>query len=397
MDLDGIVNQVDKERLYKHIAELEGIKHHEVNPKNLKDAADYIKKELEEYGLIVSEQKFSFESIAHEFRNIEGVIGEGEKPEILITSHYDTVPNSPGANDNASAVAAMLEAARILADQKIKGKNIRFVSFTLEELHPVRNSNMRQKRRELNLVDNNDRYVSSHTQQMVRLFYKKFYKLSLTNSYEKASRIAFEEIKSQLDENEIKYAKYLIEVFSDLKSTTDWIGKTGLVGSSKWIKQAIKDKKEILGVLNLECIGYSSKGKHSQKLPSNLFKIFPKYKTNMIKEIGDFIAIVGDKNAKSLAKNFCKHCKNKSIELPYVNLALPFSFQFIADKARDLLRSDHAPFMQYGIPAVMITDTANFRYPYYHTEADTIDKLDFNFMRKVCQVTIACALDFMQI
>ena len=41
----------------------------------------------------------------------------------------------------------------------------------------------------------------------------------------------------------------------------------------------------------------------------------------------------------------------------------------------------------------MITDTANFRYPYYHTEADTIDKLDFEFMKKITQATIATVLD----
>ncbi len=55
----------------------------------------------------------------------------------------------------------------------------------------------------------------------------------------------------------------------------------------------------------------------------------------------------------------------------------------------DTLRSDHAPFWRENIPALMITDTANFRYPYYHTKADTIDKLDFDFIKKITQVTIA--------
>jgi len=63
-------------------------------------------------------------------------------------------------------------------------------------------------------------------------------------------------------------------------------------------------------------------------------------------------------------------------------------------RARDLLRSDHAPFWREGIPGLMVTDTANFRYPFYHTQADTIDKLDFNFMTKACKATIATAIDY---
>jgi len=68
---------------------------------------------------------------------------------------------------------------------------------------------------------------------------------------------------------------------------------------------------------------------------------------------------------------------------------IPFGFEKIAKWLMDLLRSDHGPFWRENIPALMITDTANFRYPYYHTEADTIDKLDFDFIKKVTQATIA--------
>ena len=57
------------------------------------------------------------------------------------------------------------------------------------------------------------------------------------------------------------------------------------------------------------------------------------------------------------------------------------------------LRSDHAPFWKAGYPAIMITNTADFRTPYYHTPGDTIDKLDFDFIRKVCQATVMTVLD----
>ncbi|MHA2134210.1 MAG: M28 family peptidase [Candidatus Thorarchaeota archaeon] len=64
---------------------------------------------------------------------------------------------------------------------------------------------------------------------------------------------------------------------------------------------------------------------------------------------------------------------------------------------RDILRPDHAPFWREGIPALMLTDTANFRYPFYHTRADTIDKLDFDFLSQVCMATVATSLTAIRI
>lgn len=394
MNLEKILEEVSIERMYDHILNIEGIKHHEVDPKKLNETAEYIKSKLKDYGLTVSEQTFTLEGLDFTFRNIEGVIGKGKKPEILLVSHYDTVDNAPGANDNGSAIATILEAARVLAKHYKGTNNFRFVSFTSEEYHPVRYSESRKKARELGLIDDKNRTLKYHTQKMNRNFTKLFIKLATSgNSYGEATKQAYEKIKDELTKVEKEYFMYLVTTSKEIKSSTDWIGKTGLVGSSKWVEQAIKDKREIIGVLNLETIGYTSKQNHSQKFPSKLFKLMPKYKTNMRKEIGDFIAVIGDKQSRWLAKRFCKNCKHKLIELPYVNLGLPFSFETIANNIRDILRSDHAPFWKHGIPALMITDTANFRYPYYHTEADTIDKLDFEFIRKVCQAAIACTID----
>ncbi|MBN1329858.1 MAG: M28 family peptidase [Candidatus Heimdallarchaeota archaeon] len=392
MSSKTILEEVTLEQLYRHILALEGIKHHEEDPKKLNDAAEYIKKEMDSYGLEVKEQLFSLEGIDQKFRNIEAVLGEGVKPEILITSHYDTVENSPGANDNASAIAAMLEVARVLAKEKMDAFNIRFVSFTLEELHPARYTNLFNKRFELGLLDEKNRYKSYHTQQMVREFQKTFTRLIIKRkSFGEACKIAYDNIRTNLNEKERLYVEYLIESLQDIQTPTDWIGKTALVGSTKWVERAVEEGREVKGVINLETIGYTSKQTHSQKLPSKLFKLLPKYKVNMRKEVGDFIAIIGEKNSKKLAYRFFQQCKE--IDLPAVNICLPMSFETIARRARDLLRSDHSPFWQRGIPALMITDTANFRYPYYHTEADTIDKLNFDFIRKVCQATLACVLE----
>ena len=118
-----IIQQVDVERLYKHILRLEGVRHPVKTPKKFNRDADYIKSEFVKYGLQTSEQKFLLENYDFEFRNIEGTIGDIEKPTILITSHYDTMGITPGADDNASGIAVMLEAARVIAESN-KNYNI---------------------------------------------------------------------------------------------------------------------------------------------------------------------------------------------------------------------------------------------------------------------------------
>ena len=55
----------------------------------------------------------------------------------------------------------------------------------------------------------------------------------------------------------------------------------------------------------------------------------------------------------------------------------------------DIFRGDHAPFWMAGIPAIMITDTANFRNPHYHRPTDTADTLDYDFMGDVTRALIA--------
>jgi hypothetical protein len=140
-------------------------------------------------------------------------------------------------------------------------------------------------------------------------------------------------------------------------------------------------------------VGYTSKRKNSQNFPPLMHPIlFPSYKVKLFKKIGNFITVVGNKESKMLGKSFCKQCRNESVQLPFIRIRIPVSFETLTKRFFDLLRSDHAPFWLEGIPALMITDSANFRYPFYHTEADTIDKLDFDFIKKVCQVTMATAL-----
>ena len=57
-----------------------------------------------------------------------------------------------------------------------------------------------------------------------------------------------------------------------------------------------------------------------------------------------------------------------------------------------LARSDHVPFWEREIPAVMWTDTAEFRNPHYHQATDTPETLDYGFLRAVTQILTATVI-----
>jgi len=393
---ETLYHNVEIERLYKHILEIEGEKYALDSPEKLNQVADYIRNEFSSYGLKVSEQTFKVEDFDFTFRNIEAKLGEGEGPELLITSHYDTVPNAPGANDNGTGIAAMLEIARVLSKEKL-GTTIRFVSFTLEELNPADRIKSRNKALELGLIDETYRYQSYHTLKVMRKYNRIFNKqISKGNSRKEAGEFTLNVLKDILTPSEKEYFKFRMKSYQQTESYLDWLGKLMVIGSKKWVEKAQKENKGIIGIINLETIGYTSKRKHSQRFPSFIFKLFPRYKVNMRKGIGNFVTIVASKNSKSIVKAFCRKCKEKDIQLPYVAARVPIEFNTVVKLARDLLRSDHAPFWQADIPALMITDTADFRYPFYHTRADTIDKLDFEFITKICQVTISTIIDLVK-
>ncbi|MFY9974078.1 MAG: M28 family peptidase, partial [Chromatiaceae bacterium] len=95
-------------------------------------AADYIQGTLTELGYAPTDEPF--ESQGKPVHNIvaenRGHAAEGEI--VVVGAHYDTVLGSPGANDNGSGVAALLELARLLADRPLP-RTLRFVAFVNEE------------------------------------------------------------------------------------------------------------------------------------------------------------------------------------------------------------------------------------------------------------------------
>ena len=97
-------------------------------------------------------------------------------------------------------------------------------------------------------------------------------------------------------------------------------------------------------------------------------------------EAGNFIGIVGnfksDEFTRALTTEF-----QKNTELPVVKLTVPFNGWIIPS----IRLSDHASFWDQGYKAVMVTDSAFFRNPNYHTPADTMEKLDYRFMAELVE------------
>jgi len=98
----------------------------------LERTVDYISSELSSYGYDVSFQTYRFQG--NTYKNVSVEIRGEKTPEkiLIIGAHYDTVTGTPGADDNASGIAVLLELARLLRNQSFD-KSVRFVAFTLEE------------------------------------------------------------------------------------------------------------------------------------------------------------------------------------------------------------------------------------------------------------------------
>lgn len=122
-----------KENLYRHVETLSVRigERHLWKESSLKKAEEYIDSELRSYGYRVWHQ--TYPCYDQEVSNlIVEKSGGGKKGLIVVGAHYDTVPGTPGADDNASAVAGLLELARLHQEKKIQ-KSIVLVAFVNEE------------------------------------------------------------------------------------------------------------------------------------------------------------------------------------------------------------------------------------------------------------------------
>jgi len=138
---------------------------------------------------------------------------------------------------------------------------------------------------------------------------------------------------------------------------------SGQMGSLVYARRCKDRGDKISAMISLETIGYFSDAPDSQTYPSpGLGLFYPK--------VGNFIGFVSNVQSRALLRRvialFRKHAK-----IPSEGAALPAFIPGVS-------WSDQWSFWQQGYPAIMVTDTAPFRYPYYHSCNDTPDKLDYD-------------------
>jgi len=246
---------------------------------NLAAAAEFIKASLSGTDYHVNQQNYQVEGKT--CSNIEAEITGTKNPEqlIIIGAHYDSVCGSPGANDNASAVAALLALVRRFAEKK-PARTLRFVFFVNEE--------------------------------------PPFF-------------------------------------------------RTDQMGSLVYTKSCRRKGENIVAMLCFETIGYYTEQPNSQEYPFSFSLIYP--------STGNFLGFVSNLSSRKLLRrvigSFRRNCK-----FPSQGGAIP-------EIVPGINWSDQWSFWQEGYPAIMVTDTAPFRYPYYHTSEDTPDKVNYDHLTRV--------------
>ena len=280
-----------RDRLLAHLNVLVGERHPVTSPAHLQRAEEYLADTFAQLGLQVSTPPF--EAMGGTYRNVVATLlpthqaqGHGHgtpAAPLILAAHYDTVEGSPGADDNASAVAVLLETARRLRSVD-RTREIHCIGFCLEE--------------------------------------------------------------------------------------------EGLLGSLAYAAELRAAKREIAGALVLECVGYASDKDSSQAVPPGMPIAVP--------TIGNFLAIIGNHASAALTASVERAA---APHLPVVPLVVPGNGELLPDTRR----SDHAAFWHYGFPAVMLTDTANFRNPNYHRPTDTLETLNLKFLVQVADAVTAAA------
>lgn len=145
--------------------------------------------------------------------------------------------------------------------------------------------------------------------------------------------------------------------------------QTDTMGSLVYARQLKRDNVAVSAMISLEMLGYYSDAPSSQKYPALLGWLDPSR--------GDFIGFAGKSDSPDLVRRAVRRFR-ETTSFPSEGVAAPAEWPGVG-------WSDHWSFWQANYPAIMITDTAIFRNPYYHTANDTPDKLDFPRMARVVE------------
>jgi Zn-dependent M28 family amino/carboxypeptidase len=139
------------------------------------------------------------------------------------------------------------------------------------------------------------------------------------------------------------------------------------MGSAVYARRCRERNENLTAVISLETIGYFTSEPQTQQYPQPFGLFYPSE--------GDFIAVIGNVGSRKLVREVIESFRRHA-EFPSEGGAVPGEITGVG-------WSDHWSFWQEGYEAVMITDTAPFRYPHYHTADDTPDKLNYDHMARI--------------
>ncbi len=248
-------------------------------PRGLEAAAQWIEAELRAAGYAPARQ--TYEASRTPCSNIEAEIPGGSEI-VIVGAHYDSVAGCPGANDNASGVAATLALARRFAGRAPR-RTLRFLFFVNEE--------------------------------------------------------------------------------------PPWFQTEGM-GSLRYARRCRERNEAIVAMLSLETLACFTDAPGSQRYPIRGLDL-------VYGDRGNFTGFVGDVASRDLVREavgvFREHAR-----IPSEGIAL-------WDGVPGVGWSDHWAFWQCGYRAIMVTDTAPFRYPHYHKRTDTPDRLDYDGFARVVE------------
>jgi len=143
--------------------------------------------------------------------------------------------------------------------------------------------------------------------------------------------------------------------------------QTGRMGSVIYAERCRKGGENIVAMASLETIGYYTDEPGSQKYPPPFSLFYP--------STGNFIGFVGNFSSRPLVRKVVSIFR-RSANFPSEGAAIP-------DFITGVGWSDHWAFYRAGFPALMVTDTGPFRYPYYHDSGDTPERIDYERMARV--------------
>lgn len=371
-----------KNNLYQIVKALLGPKHPYYNYDALNACADWLIKHLKDLGLTVQEQVFFVKGDAKPYRNLLAYWGALGSDITLIGAHYDTVPFTPAANDNLSAVAVSLELARLLS-RSTHRPNVCFAFFTLEEGHPGYFAERHHLLVDRGLADEQGVFASIELLELSKAVqaYSRAQNNKTTYIEDLEAIMTGHALGADRHFSDMEQS-YLEILMSTARSYTEDspVGRANYtVGSHHFVE----DYGQHIGrALILDCVGWiSEKDRVNTPMPLKGLEAFvTSHLASPEQDTGNFIAFMGSQNSVEWLQALHGICATAGIDFPHMAIKLPIPYDAIRQMAPDTLRSDHAPFWRKGIPAIFVSDTANFRSNRYHTPADTIEHLNFDFL-----------------